>query len=550
MIRRAYLIAIALVGLPLFAILFYPFAYSVAASDYGITTTSNIYVGGSSVAGECEKTYMSLNWADLMSDNTSDEWSYKNTWNYITNYDNARQKLDEFHQRFVNNVATGSGWAVAMENTTKYGTGSGDSMAVRVILFDPPNSNLNIDTNVSGRVNVSGGVFHATSFYLNPHANCRFQAGWDIGKQSTYVYLDSTRPIFFIASNNIIYPSDYTGESIPTSIAEIDTDEDGLTGSEESLQGTSDASRDTDEDGLDDHLESQWYPNRDAVFCGVQCIYPDPTAKDVYVEIDWMNNPNDVSYKPSGIQLNQVGSAFATQGINVHFDTGQYGGGNELSTYEQTLQFVQSPSSLDFYDYKSTNFNANRKRAWHYMISGYQYADIPGSSGVSYAGDDDLFVSYGLIKDSQSSFGYTNLDTAIAGTIIHELGHNLCLTGASSYSDQAGECVYSGVDNVNASPDYESSMNYSYQMFMVDYSSGVNGTPADHNDWQAINIGLKDFGNTERDTGDVASGTGKVGKSKRLIQGITIEKAQELRKKNKLGKRNLNYFTRQQMLMR
>jgi len=348
---------------------------------------------------------------------------------------------------------------------------------------------------------------------------------------------------------DVLYPSGYMGEIIPT--PSDDADQDGLTGADEIEQGTSDFRKDTDNDGLDDYIESQWNPDRDEVFCGTQCSYPDPTTKDVYVEVDWMNNPNDSSYQPSSSQLNQVKSAFNSRGVNIHFDTGQYGGGSELPTYEHTLPFAQDSNGFDFYDYKngtattSANFSSDRKRIWHYMISGYKYAENTGSSGVSYAGDDDFFISYGLIKDGQPSFGYANLDTAIAGTIIHELGHNLCLTDMSAYSGQAGECVYDGIDNVNASSDYESSMNYSYQMFMVDYSYGINGIPNDHDDWYAVNMGLKDFSNTDRDAGDVMNGKSKVKKTKRLIHGITIEQAKELRKENKLGKSNMNYFTRQ-----
>lgn len=367
---------------------------------------------------------------------------------------------------------------------------------------------------------------------------------------NTYGY--EKKPVYLNWPIN--YPAGYEG--IEVSDVMEDMDDDGLNETQEQVQGTLDSSKDTDGDGLDDYIESRWYPDRTSIFCGSLCAYPSPIEKDVYIEVDWMNSPSDGSYQPSNAQLNQVISAFEDRGINVHFDTGQYGGGNELSSYEGILPFAQDSNNFDFYDYKNgttttnINFDSDRERIWHYMISGHQYAENTGSSGVSYAGDDDFFVSYGLIKDSQSSFGYTSLDTAIAGTIIHELGHNLCLTNASVYGGQAAECMYGGIDNVSASSDYESSMNYSYQMFMVDYSNGINGVPNDHNDWYAVDVGMKDFSNVDRDAGDVANGVSRANKSKKLIQGITIEKAQDLRKKNKLGKRNLNYFTRQQILTR
>lgn len=115
-----------------------------------------------------------------------------------------------------------------------------------------------------------------------------------------------------------------------------------------------------------------------------------------------MKDASNNLYKPSSTQLSLVEDIFDDHGINFHADTGQYGGGSELSSYEQTLPFVQDSNNFDFYDYKngtsttSANFDSNRKRIWHYMISGYQYAENTGSSGVSFAGDDDFFISVWL----------------------------------------------------------------------------------------------------------------------------------------------------------
>lgn len=334
----------------------------------------------------------------------------------------------------------------------------------------------------------------------------------------------------------ITYPTGYNGVQFPN-----DIDGDGLIATKEATQSTSDTNNDTDNDGLNDYVESQWYANRQAVFCGTSCVYPDPTGKDIYVEVDWMNDGNQ-NLKPSSTQLAAVVDMFDSQGVALHFDTGQHGGGNVLPSYISDLYFEQNSGQFDFYDYKngtsttSANFGVNRKHIWHYMISGYEYHDIEGSSGASYPGDDDTFISYGLISDNPGNdFDYNDVDTAISGTIAHELGHTLCLTSNSSYVSQAAECIDSKIDTWTSS-DYDSVMNYTTQMFMTDYSGGLNGSPNDHNDWSAVlGGGIADFSEIDRNFGDAAGMGGKDKKPKKLVRGITRAEAKVLKQAGKLG---------------
>lgn len=259
------------------------------------------------------------------------------------------------------------------------------------------------------------------------------------------------------------------------------------------------ADLDSDGDGLNDYVESRSYPSRQTVFCGTSCVYPDPIIKDVYVELDWMKEPGLLgrSFKPNVTQLAAVESAFADQDITVHFDTGQYGGGNELPTYTEELSFYRDENATDFYDYKygnstiAANFDSDRYRIWHYVISGYRYTQNINSSGASYVGDDDSFISVGHLEDTISG----SIDDAIAGTILHELGHSLCLNNTQEYIDHSASCIYEGVhaENNSTYDSYESVMNYDYQFSdLVDLSNGI-GTPEDHDDWGAIAIGMDDF---------------------------------------------------------
>lgn len=290
----------------------------------------------------------------------------------------------------------------------------------------------------------------------------------------------------------------------------IDSDNDGLNASQEFTQGTSDLLQDSDRDGLSDYTESSSFPNRNSLFCNSAqsyCEYPSPSQKDLYVEIDWMSKPTDQGYssnayetKPSSAQLNAIKSSYANKGILAHFDTGQLGGGNEVP-FQQVVRFEETANAPDFYNYKhggdglQANFNPNRYQIYHYMLSGYQYQDLD-KSGASRAGDDDVFIAYGALRDSPITI---NLDNTISGVVMHELGHNLCLTdlnpkngGTPYYPSQPASCRFAGIDSYSGNP-YPSVMNYSKQHSgLVDYSTGQGGQ-GDHDDWGAIR--LYDFAN-------------------------------------------------------
>ena len=325
-------------------------------------------------------------------------------------------------------------------------------------------------------------------------------------------------PSYIYASNwPITYPADYAGVYISST---LDADGDGLTNTQERSQDTSDTDMDgdTDNDGLSDLAESVWNPYRDTVFCNTStvpyvCAYPNPTTKDLYVEVDWVND-GVVSYKPTNTQIGKVVSTFADQGIIAHLDTGQYGGGNQLPALNKSLIFLPTDDEVDFYDLKNgtltetANFESDRQNIWHYMITGANFmADdedtLAQRTGASFPGDDDSIVSLQRIE----SLNPSDLDTAIAGTMLHELGHNLCLSSQEMYSSQAAECVYGEIDkeiNDNPSINYDSVMNYRYQLTQADYSAGTNGNSVDHDDWSAIELGLNDFTSSSFEGGLVA----------------------------------------------
>lgn len=351
---------------------------------------------------------------------------------------------------------------------------------------------------------------------------------------SSYAYIASPctpspcTPIYapFLSTYDITYPTGYEGEDVPAGIG--DYDNDSLTLAQEMTQGSSDGADDTDLDGLTDFTESLWNPSYSEIFCNQSspylCANPHPSEKDLFVEIDWINDGVEV-YKPSGYQLELVKENFADLNIRFHADTGDYGGGNEVSIaeYEVTIDMLGdvTPLNVDdnFYAIKwghetsdPANFNEDRYKIWHYMLTGFNWddggIDSNTSSGKAEGGGDDTFIALGYIEnnpDCITGFCYSNFNDAIAGTIMHELGHNLCLTNSlSAYSGQASECVHNEIDKKlinNPDVDYRSSMNYRYIFTnYYSYSDGTNGT-GDHNDVTGIMLGLGDFTWNDDDSG-------------------------------------------------
>lgn len=353
--------------------------------------------------------------------------------------------------------------------------------------------------------------------YGNPNIRCDVHVNYNNNYGKAIIAVDGNASVekFAYINYDINYDSTYPQvyEGTVASAGTEDSDDDDLTLAQETAQGTSDSQQDTDHDGLSDYVESGVNPDRNAEFCDTStpknCAYPDPTKQDVYVEIDWMND-GTVNYKPTSTQLTLLSNMFSGHNIKLHVDTGEYGGGNELPTYSSPLLSVSSSTQVDYYDYKSggngisSNFASNRDGIWHYMITGNRYTydvDPADSSGWASAMGSNVFVGIGYIKDDTNA---TDQDRAIADTLAHEIGHNLCLTGERLYFEQPASCAYQGVDNKSTSSayynleNYESVMNYRYQLTdvddlgVVDYSDGSNSTN-DHDDWSAISSGLGMF---------------------------------------------------------
>ena len=96
---------------------------------------------------------------------------------------------------------------------------------------------------------------------------------------------------------------------------------------------------------------------------------------------------------------------------------------------------------------------------------------VTSISGYSDVGGSDSVVSLGLWAQNANQ-DMSKPATVIAGTLFHELGHPLGLTHGGTYRDSLSTTgSYVPTFEANCKPNYESSMNYLFQLDGV----GSNG---------------------------------------------------------------------------
>ena len=218
----------------------------------------------------------------------------------------------------------------------------------------------------------------------------------------------------------------------------------------------------------------------------------DPQKPDIFLHVDWMADAtHDQRPDPAALQL--VVDAFARSpyrsptgsvGIALHIDAGPespLASGRPWGELSRAAAVPWKDNLGTFaggsYDWKPffrvknrpNGFLASGRAAvFHYaLFAHYHDRDNPdgaGASGISRGiGGTDLLLSLGNFTDG------TGTPREQAGTLMHELGHNLGLR-------------HGGCDDADFKPGYESVMNYTFQMGgltrdgeadVLDFSRGV-----------------------------------------------------------------------------
>ena len=223
-------------------------------------------------------------------------------------------------------------------------------------------------------------------------------------------------------------------------------------------------STDDDSDGIPDcsEISGSTYAGLDLYSFGAR-----QDQKDIFVEIDYMDS-TDPGIIPRKVALDKVKEVFAKNNYVIHFDVGNLidndtgidpdnydlGGGNEV-TYVSCLKLRKTDGCSGYLDdIKYKNFDLARKSIFYYMLFGNsQNSDgSGGSSGLAEMFGNDSIITIGNWGLTTSSASRVNaVNNYMAGTILHEFGHNLGL-------------YHGGGTGVNYKPNYLSSMNYLYQL--------------------------------------------------------------------------------------
>ncbi len=248
----------------------------------------------------------------------------------------------------------------------------------------------------------------------------------------------------------------------------------------------------SDADG--DAIPDSWEQNGVTIagqFIDLPAMGADPNKPDIFLQIDWMqNSTNDQRLTTTALQ--QVADAFAaspyisptgSRGINMHID--EDANSVNFPTTLAKAQKITLTNNLGALDsagnyswtavenIKMTNFYpTGRALIFHYVIAAFlQEPPPPGgtqntSSGISrnplgakfFDGGSDLLITLGGFSGTGAG-----TDLQQAGTLMHELGHNLGLS-------------HGGNDGNNYEPNYLSIMNYAFQLVGLDGSGSITAT--------------------------------------------------------------------------
>nr|WP_314899049.1 carbohydrate-binding protein [uncultured Deefgea sp.] len=229
--------------------------------------------------------------------------------------------------------------------------------------------------------------------------------------------------------------------------------------------------RDEDRDGIPSSAKKAGgtYAGLDLYAMGARAGRP-----TILIQIDWMQSAIDEGIKPRKEALHLVREAFNRKGIDVWLDVGQLyspavspadfnlGGGKEVA-YARCVSLYKNADCANTMDYKNASMDVRRRLIFHYALMGSTQNSngYGGSSGLGEINGNDFLVTLGLWGlNSSSANELYKLINYQAGTIMHELGHNLGL-------------FHGGDEGKNNKPNYLSVMNYEYQL---------NGVPSDPTD--------------------------------------------------------------------
>ncbi len=223
------------------------------------------------------------------------------------------------------------------------------------------------------------------------------------------------------------------------------------------LSGKGEVNQDSDGDGLLDSWETSGYDHDGdgTVDVPIHKRGANPQRKDIFIAYAWMqaSEVEALSHQPSKAVLKAVTKAFkdapvanpdGSTGISIHFrNLGGVPHDADLNPVWPEFDAIMNPLVSEA-----------ERRIYHRMIAGHGYSG-GGSSGLSRdIPASDFIETLGLFPSNPGT------DAQRAGTIMHELGHNLGLR-------------HGGVDHENYKPNHLSIMSYHNQLDWLLHKDGA-----------------------------------------------------------------------------
>ncbi|MBK8018785.1 MAG: DUF3466 family protein [Betaproteobacteria bacterium] len=273
--------------------------------------------------------------------------------------------------------------------------------------------------------------------------------------------------------------------------------------------------KDTDGDALCDDWERNGITVQTAsgpAFLNLPAMGADPLHKDIFVHVDYLVEASGFSHNLTLAAQKLLIDAFAAQDIRLHIDCGwncimnpvtgdkwstagdtmsksasivetaQLAALDEGTVFQVTAPFMEA----NFANARGNGKAQERAQVFHYAFLGHgmkkrsDCGNEDTSSGLSPVPGSNFVVTLGLKPEDASGL----YDFALAGTFMHELGHNLGL-------HHGGPLLASASDRTllfTGKPNHFSVMNYSWQIALwrkvspdtfapfIDYSRHANPT--------------------------------------------------------------------------
>ncbi len=237
-------------------------------------------------------------------------------------------------------------------------------------------------------------------------------------------------------------------------------------------------SNDSDGDGLWDDWETTGIDSTGDGMVDLVLDDADPMHKDIYVEIDWMDCAvagsdcpmgDNHNHQPKQAAIDAVVDAFEAgnvtnpdmlNGIDLHIDVSNSIAHQSFMIIPNACFTGTAGTGFDAIKSNAANFGNDtpRRFAYHYNLWTHrQTTGDLGSSGCGELPGNDFQVTLGAWNIGMGDLDGDGLPDAQvgtvmeqAGTLMHELGHNLNLQ-------------HGGDDWTNFKPNFLSVMNYSFQ---------------------------------------------------------------------------------------